>query len=85
MTDTSKLDERRASLGAALADAMARAQARRNMDNDSIGAVLGVLNDDLDQIVHTDRDEADRAYDRIEARLAAERIRIEDDLEDEDR
>jgi hypothetical protein len=85
MTDTSKLDKRRANLSAALADAMARAQARRNMDNNSIGAALGALNDDLDEIVHADRDEADRAYDRIEARLAAERIRIEDDLEDEDR
>jgi len=85
MAGTPSLDERKASLGAAIADALARARARRDLDNDSIGAVLGVLNDDLDQIVHTDRDEADRAYDRIEARLAAERIRIEDDLEDEDR
>jgi hypothetical protein len=85
MAGTTTLDERKAALGAAIADALARARARRNLDDDSIGAVLGALNDDLDQIVHTDRDAADRAYDRIEARLAAERIRIEDDLEDEDR
>ena len=85
MTQKPTLDERKALLGTAIADALVRARARRNLDNDSIGAVLGALNDDLDKVVHTDRDEADRAYDRIEARLAAERIRIEDDLEDEDR
>jgi hypothetical protein len=84
MADKPTLDERKARLGAALAAAQARLAARRNLDVDSIGAVLATINDELDEVVHSDRDAADRAYDRIEARLAAERIRIEDDLEDED-
>jgi hypothetical protein len=85
MADKPPLDERKARLGAAHAAAQARLAARRNFDDDSIGAVLATINDELDEVVHSDRDAADRAYDRIEARLAAERIRIEDDLEDEDR
>lgn len=84
MAGTPTADERKERLRAAIAAAQARLQARRDLDGESIGAVLGMLNDDLDQIMH-DRDDADRALDRIEARLAAERIRIEDDLEDEDR
>jgi hypothetical protein len=50
-----------------------------------MGDLLASVNDDLDRVVHEDRDEADRAYDKIEARLAAERIRLEDDAEEEDR
>ena len=53
---------------------------------DGIGAGLATLNDDLDQVVQRTADQtaAQREYDRIEARLMAEKIRIEDDQEDED-
>ncbi len=78
------LDERKDRLGAAIAAAQARLEASRRMDADDIGVLLAGLNDDLDEIVH-DSDEAQRALDGIEARLAAERIRIEDDEEEEDR
>jgi hypothetical protein len=77
------LDERRARIVAELAAAEARLAKRRA--GDDMGDLLAAVNDDLDAVVHEDRDEADRAYDRIEARLAAERIRLEDDAEEEDR
>jgi hypothetical protein len=79
------LDQRRDRLGAAIAAARARLAARQNLDDASIGALLSTVNDEFDQIVHEDEDEAERAYKRIEARLAAEKIRIEDDEEEEDR
>jgi F0F1-type ATP synthase membrane subunit b/b' len=82
-TPDSSLDERRARIAAQIAAAQARLEKRRA--GDDIGDLLASMNDDLDEIVHEDRDEADRAYDRIEARLAAERIRLEDDAEEEDR
>lgn len=81
-TPISKLEERRAGIAGAIAAAQARLEKRQ--EGDDMGDLLATLNDDLDQIVHEDRDEADRAYDRIEARLAAERIRLEDDAEEED-
>jgi F0F1-type ATP synthase membrane subunit b/b' len=79
----SDLDARRARIAAKIAAAEARLAKRQA--GDDMGDLLASMNDDLDEIVHEDRDEADRAYDRIEARLAAERIRLEDDAEDEDR
>ncbi len=83
--DKSTLDARRERLAAAIAAAQEKLAARRRMDEDSIGAGLATLNDDLDQVVHADQTAAQREYDRIEARLMAEKIRIEDDQEDEDR
>jgi F0F1-type ATP synthase membrane subunit b/b' len=85
MDDEKALDERKERLAAAIAAAQARLAARRGHEDDSIGALLAGLNDEVDQIVHEDHDAAKRAYDRIEARLAAERIRLEDDAEEEDR
>jgi hypothetical protein len=82
-TPDSDLDARRARIAAEIAAAQARLAKRRA--GDDMGDLLASMNDDLDEIVHEDRDEADRAYDRIEARLAAERIRLEDDAEEEDR
>jgi hypothetical protein len=82
-TPDSDLDARRARIAAEIAAAQARLAKRRA--GDDMGDLLASMNDDLDEIVHEDRDEADRAYDRIEARLAAERIRLEDDTEEEDR
>jgi hypothetical protein len=82
-TPDSDLDARRARIAAEIAAAEARLAKRRA--GDDMGDLLASMNDDLDEIVHEDRDEADRAYDRIEARLAAERIRLEDDAEEEDR
>jgi hypothetical protein len=79
----SDLDARRARIAAKIAAAQARLAKRQA--GDDMGDLLASMNDDLDEIVHEDRDEADRAYDRIEARLAAERIRLEDDAEEEDR
>jgi F0F1-type ATP synthase membrane subunit b/b' len=79
----SDLDARRARIAAEIAAAEARLAKRRA--GDDMGDLLASMNDDLDEIVHEDRDEADRAYDRIEARLTAERIRLEDDAEEEDR
>jgi hypothetical protein len=79
----SDLDARRARIAAQIAAAKARLAKRRA--GEDMGDLLASMNDDLDEIVHEDRDEADRAYDRIEARLAAERIRLEDDAEEEDR
>ncbi len=49
-----------------------------------MGALLAELNDEVDAIAHEDHDEAQRAYDKVEARLAAERIREEDDAEEDD-
>lgn len=83
MVDISTLDKRRARLAAAIRAAKARHEAA--LGDPGIGDLLSTVNDDLDRIAHEDRDEADRAYDRIEARLAAEQIRIEDDEEEEDR
>jgi hypothetical protein len=79
----SDLDARRARIAAQIAAAEARLAKRQA--GDDMGDLLASVNDDLDRVVHEDRDEADRAYDRIEARLAAERIRLEDDAEEEDR
>lgn len=79
------LDERKDRLGAAIAAAKAKLAARRNLDNVSIGSALAAINDDLDQIVHEDETATQREYDKIEARLMAEKIRIEDDAEEEDR
>lgn len=78
------LDERKDRLGAAIAAAQAKLAARLNLDDDSIGAALASINDDLDQIVHEDQTAAQREYDKIEARLMAEKIRIEDDKEEEE-
>lgn len=78
------LDERKDRLGAAIAAAQAKLAARRNLDDDSIGAALAAINDDFDQIVDADQTAAQREYDKIEARLMAEKIRIEDDKEDEE-
>lgn len=83
MVDTSMLDKRRARLGAAIRAAKARYEA--NLGDPGIGDLLTTVNDDFDRIAHEDRDEAERAYDKIEARLKAEQIRIEDDEEDADR
>ena len=83
MVDESTLDARRAKLAAAIRAARTRHEA--NADGGGVDDLLASVNDDLDRIAHEDYDEADRAYDRIQARLAAERIRIEDDEEEEDR
>ncbi len=83
MVDISTLDKRRARLAAAIRAAKARYEA--NLGDPGIGDLLTTVNDDLDRIAHEDRDEADRQYDKIEARLAAEQIRTEDDEEEEDR
>lgn len=74
---------RRSRLDAAIAAARARLAAREG--GADIGAVLAGVNADLDRITDTDLDEAERAMKKIEARLAAERIRREDDEEDADR
>ncbi len=71
--DNSTLDARRERLAAALAAAQEKLAARRRMDEDSIGAGLATLNEDLDQVVHVNQTEAQREYDRIEARLMAEK------------
>lgn len=84
MADDSTLDARKDRLGAAIAAAQAKLAARRNLDGDSIGTALAGINDDFDQIVHEDQTAAQREYDKIEARLMAEKIRIEDDKEDEE-
>ncbi len=76
-------EARRARIAARIAAAEARLARRRA--GDDMSDLLAAMNDDLDEIVHEDRDAADRANDRIEARLAAERIRLEDDAEEEDR
>jgi hypothetical protein len=76
-------DERRKGLDAQIAAARARLEARRQ--GGGIGDLLAGVNDELDQIANEDIDEAERAMKKIEARLAAERIRIEDDAEEEDR
>ena len=85
MADETTLDARRDRIGAAIAAARSRLKARQSMAGDDIGTVLAGLNDEVDQIVHDDQDAASREYDRIEARLVAEKIRIEDDEEFEDR
>lgn len=79
------LEERKDRLGAAIAAAQAKLAARQNLDDDSIGAALAAINDDFDKIVDADQTAAQREYDKIEARLMAEKIRIEDDAEEEDR
>ncbi len=84
MPSAQTLDERKARLGAALAAAQARLAARQNLDDDSIGAALASINDEFDQVVHEDETAAQREYDKIEARLMAEKIRIEDDREEEE-
>lgn len=72
------LDARRERLSAAIAAARRRAGAEEG--STAIGGLLGGINDELDLITHEDRDAAEQAYNKIEARLQAERIRIEDDL-----
>lgn len=84
MADETTLDARRERLGATLAAAQAKLAARRNEDNESIGTALAAINDDLDHIAHEDKTAAQRDYDKIEARLMAEKIRIEDDREEEE-
>lgn len=76
------LEDRRAALGARIRAAQARLAQER--EGPGMGALLAELNDEVDAIGHEDRDEAARAYDRVEARLAAARIRAEDDAEDDD-
>lgn len=84
MADEGSLDFRQKRLGAAIAAAKARLEARQGGEGIGIGGLLSTMNDELDQIAHEDHDAAHREYDKIEARLAAERIRLEDDAEDED-
>lgn len=84
MAKTGSLDERSAALGARIAAAQARLEARQRNSGDTIGAALGGLNDELDLIVHDDQDAAAQQMNKIEARLRAEEIRIEDDKEDEE-
>lgn len=76
-------DERRSRLDAAIASARARLAARER--GGDIGDVLAGVNTDLDRLANADIDEAERELRKIEARLAAERIRLEDDAEDEER
>jgi uncharacterized protein involved in exopolysaccharide biosynthesis len=78
-TQQRTLEERRARIEAV------RARLERRREGAGIADLLAAVNEDLDAIVDEDRDAADRAYDKIEARLAAERIRIEDDAEEGDR
>jgi len=78
------LAERSAALGARIAEAQARLRARESGEDDSIGAVLGALNEELDHAVHEDHDVYVQRLNKIEARLRAEEIRIEDDREDEE-
>lgn len=84
MADMQTLEDRKERLGAAIAAARAKLEARRNLDDESIGALLAEMNEDLDQITHADEDAAEREYNKIEARLAAERITIEDDKDEEE-
>ncbi|MBP7000112.1 hypothetical protein [Amaricoccus sp.] len=79
------LEERSEALGARIAAARALLERRERGDNETIGAVLGGLNDELDKVVHDDHDAAQQTMNKIEARLRAEEIRIEDDKEEEDR
>lgn len=80
---TPTLDERRSTLGARIRAAQARHGRREAEDGPGMGALLAELNDEVDAIGHDDHDAAHRAYDKIEARMAAERIREEDDAEDD--
>mgnify|MGYP000880102897 CR=1 FL=1 len=84
MTDIATSRDRSATLGKRIAAAQARLAARQRGDDVSIGEVLGGLNDELDQIVHEDHDDAVQRLNKIEARLRAEEIRIEDDKEEEE-
>lgn len=84
MADKSSLEARSAELGARIAAAEARLAARQRGDHETIGAALGAINDELDELVHEDHDAATQHLNKIEARIRAEEIRIEDDKEDEE-
>ncbi|MBP7242133.1 hypothetical protein [Amaricoccus sp.] len=84
MARKASLEQRRDALGARIAAAQARLKAHESGQEDSIGTMLAGFNDELDHIVHEDHDVATQRMNRIEARLKAEEIRIEDDLEDEE-
>jgi hypothetical protein len=79
---TPTLDDRRSTLGARIRAAQSRLEAGK--EGPGMGALLAELNDEVDAIAHEDHDAAQRAYDKVEARLAAERIREEDDAEEDD-
>lgn len=80
---TPTLTERKATLGARIRAAQARLEASN--EGPGMGALLAELNDEVDAIAHDDHDEAHRALDKVEARMAAEKIREEDDAEEDDR
>jgi nucleotide-binding universal stress UspA family protein len=77
--------DRAGTLGARIAAAQARIAARRRGEDVSVGAALGTLNDELDEMVYEDHDEAKRALNKIEARLRAEEIKLEDEEEERKR
>ena len=84
MTDDDSPEAESAALGARIAAAQARLGRRVRGDAATIGAALGALNDELDLAVNEDHDAARQRLRKIEARLRAEEIRLEDDAEDEE-
>jgi hypothetical protein len=82
MAETS-IGEHGALLGARIKAAQEKLRARQR--GASPGDVLGALNDELDELTHEDHDDAQQRLNKIEARLRAEEIRIEDEEEDKDR
>ena len=84
MAENDGAQDRRALLGRRIAAAKARSDARRRGDGLTIGAALGTLNEELDALSDEDHDEAQRELNKIEARLRAEEIRLEDDEEERD-
>lgn len=71
-----------ATLGARIRAAQERLQARQRGPDP--GDILGTLNDELDEMSHDDHDEARQRLNKIEARLRAEEIRIEDEEEEKE-
>ncbi len=82
MAQESSTEDHAAGLGARIAAARARFAVRR--DGPTVGAVLGALNDELDEIVYEDHDDAQRRLHKIEARLVAEELKLEDEEEERD-
>jgi hypothetical protein len=85
MARTPEAQRRIDQIGARIAAARKKLAQRTDLQDAGIGGLLGAVNDDFDEVLHEEHDEESRRLDRIEARLRAEEIRLEDDAEDEDR
>lgn len=83
MASTPTLDERKDRLGAAIAAARAKLEARQSMEWVGIGSLLEELNDEVEEARDHDEPAAHARYDSIESRLAEAQARIEADPEAE--